>query len=1248
MKILGLDLGVGSVGWCLIEVDSKYNPIAILGMGSRILSLTPDESSNFDRGSGESVCSQRTFRRTARKMLCRYKMRRRLLRSLLSALGMLDSSDSLNRLSPLELWKLRADAATPGVRLSLPEIGRVLLHLNQKRGYKHAKADAADSKQTEFVQGVNRNFAEIRAEGKTYGQHFYERLTSTAATTGGGSKVATFRIRENVFPRRAYEDEFDTIMRVQREFYPEVLTDDVIAGLRNAIFYQRPLKSCKHLVSVCEFEGKRYTTADGREVFGGPKVAPRTSPLAQVCRLYEVINNIRLVNVRNKDAAPIPDGIVSSEARKSQYQYVFTAEERERIFEFLNTHEKMTVTDLLKQIGLKRSDGFRPDQSLGKGIQGNKTYTELFKALEGVPGREEMLRFNLKFVDGNADPATGEVRRVVSPDFINEPLYRLWHTAYSIADREELAAALAKNFGIGDPAVVDRIFAIDFTGAGFSNRSARFMRRIIPYLAEGMVYSDAAAAAGVNHSASVTAEENAVRTLADHIEILRKGSLRQPVIEKILNQMIHVVNGLTERFGPIDEVRVELARSLKQSAKERSEATTAINAREKENKALAERIAEYGLTPSRRSIQKLRLWDEAEHVCMYCGQPVSATEFLKGDAEVEHIIPRSIFFDDSLSNKTCACSRCNKAKNNRTAYDYMKEDHTEEEFRAYVSRVEAMAEAKRISRTKRDRLLCPKEEIPADFLERDLRQSQYIARKAMEILRTAIRNVWATSGSVTDFFRHQWGYDRILHDLSLEKYAMADLVEEVEYEHKGQIHRRRQIKAWSKRLDHRHHAVDALVIALTRQGYVQRLSNLNAEHGNIHDELVKENADFERNKSQLELWASTRPRFDVETVRKAVEGIAVSFKSGKKLTTPGKRAIMRGGKKTVVQKNLLVPRGPLHQETVYGLIRIADGRKPLKYAFENPELVSDPAARRAIDALLAQFEGDAKKALKSLGKEGLEVTRKGKTVKITEVSCHRMEYVVRKDVSGLKYKDIPKIIDGAVRRCVEERFAECGNKDAAYQKSFVERPLMLPGAFTPIRTMRIATGLKPESMAAVRRDSSGNAVGYAKTGSNHHLAIYEDASGKKICSVTSMWDGVLRRLNGIPVIVEHPEDAWNTLMNVVDEDVRERLAASLPRPDWKFIMSMQMNEMFVLGLSEDEFNDAVRKNDRATLASHLYRVQKLADNDFNFRRHTNTIADDTKELREMGELRRFQSITSLLSLNPHKVKITPTGDFIYD
>lgn len=115
--------------------------------------------------------------------------------------------------------------------------------------------------------------------------------------------------------------------------------------------------------------------------------------------------------------------------------------------------------------------------------------------------------------------------------------------------------------------------------------------------------------------------------------------------------MIHVVNSLIAQFGPIDEVRVELARSLKQSAKERSDASTAINAREKENKALGEKIAEYGLTPSRRTIQKLRLWEETEHVCMYCGQPVSATEFLTG-------MPRSnISFRVRYSSTTVSRTR---------------------------------------------------------------------------------------------------------------------------------------------------------------------------------------------------------------------------------------------------------------------------------------------------------------------------------------------------------------------------------------------------------------------------------------------------------------------------------------------------------------------------------------------------------------------------------------------------------------
>ena len=136
--------------------------------------------------------------------------------------------------------------------------------------------------------------------------------------------------------------------------------------------------------------------------------------------------------------------------------------------------------------------------------------------------------------------------------------------------------------------------------------------------------------------------------------------------------MINVVNAIIVQYGTIDEIRVELARELKQSKDERNESFKRNNKSQKENEDISKRIAEYGIRSSRNRIQKYKMWNEAEQKCFYCGQPVNVEKFLAGtDIEIEHIIPKSLYFDDSFSNKVCSCQKCNHEKNNRTAYDYM-------------------------------------------------------------------------------------------------------------------------------------------------------------------------------------------------------------------------------------------------------------------------------------------------------------------------------------------------------------------------------------------------------------------------------------------------------------------------------------------------------------------------------------------------------------------------------------------------
>ncbi len=232
-KILGLDLGTNSIGWALIETEDS-NPKSILAMGSRIVPLTTDDSTQFAKGQAITKNADRTQKRTARKGLNRCQMRRAMLTEELRRYGMLPERTDENI---IDLWRLRSDAATEGKQLSLPQIGRVLYHINQKRGYKHSKADnSADTKQTKYVEAVNQRYRDIQACHQTIGQYFYEQLLSSAVQTPSGPYY-TYRIKDQVLPREAYIAEFDRIMQVQRVFYPDVLTDELIDTLRNHIIF---------------------------------------------------------------------------------------------------------------------------------------------------------------------------------------------------------------------------------------------------------------------------------------------------------------------------------------------------------------------------------------------------------------------------------------------------------------------------------------------------------------------------------------------------------------------------------------------------------------------------------------------------------------------------------------------------------------------------------------------------------------------------------------------------------------------------------------------------------------------------------------------------------------------------------------------------------------------------------------------------------------------------------------------------
>ena len=758
-------------------------------------------------------------------------------------------------------------------------------------------------------------------------------------------------------------------MAAQRVHYPDILTDEFIRMLRDeVIFMQRPLKSCKHLVSLCEFEKQekvmRVQQDDGkggrqlveRKIKFGPKVAPKSSPLFQLCRIYEAVNNIRLTR---------PDGSPRD----------ITPEERAKIVAHLQSSASLSFAALKK---LLKEKALIADQLTSKsGLKGNSTRVALATALQPYPQYHHLLDMELETRMMSVqltDEETGEVTErevaIVTDSYVRQPLYRLWHILYSIEERDAMRRALITQLGMKeedlDGGLLDQLYRLDFVKPGYGNKSAKFICKLLPQLQQGLGYSEACAAVGYRHSNSPTSEEITERMLLEKIPLLQRNELRQPLVEKILNQMINLVNALKAEYG-VDEVRVELARELKMSREERECMAEGNRRREKENKAIAEKIQKCGFFPTKSRIRKYMLWEEAGRQCLYCGRSIDEKQCLNGDdMEVEHIIPKSVLYDDSYGNKTCACRRCNKEKGNRTALEYIRAKGWEDE---YMERINERLKAKKISYSKYQRLRWLKEDIPSDFLERQLRLTQYISRQAMAILQQGIRRVSASEGGVTARLRSLWGYDDILHTLNLDRYDSMGETERVSRE--GETTEKLRIKDWSKRKDHRHHAIDALVVASTRQGYIQRLNRVSSESEReaMSGEIEMQKVTKTDKLSLLERWLTQRSHLSVRAVSDKVAEILISYRPGKRVVTRGRNIYRKktadGREVTCVQRGVLVPRGELMEASLYGKI-LSQGRERIVKRYPLHTLkgeVVDPRLRE----LIAEYNQEITSKVKAKG-----------------------------------------------------------------------------------------------------------------------------------------------------------------------------------------------------------------------------------------------------------------------------------------
>ena len=896
-------------------------------------------------------------------------------------------------------------------------------------------------------------------------------------------------------------------------------------------------------------------------------------------------------------------------------------------------------------------------------VEGNRTMATLFKAYQDIISLTGNGEYDFsKMPADEARSITSEIFTGLGykTDFLSfnplfegkaleqQPAYRLWHLLYSYTGDKSVTGNEALLAKIQELCGFEKEYATILSNVSlaldYGSLSAKAIRKILPHMMKGYEYSEACKMAGYNHSArSLTKEELANKEYKSRLDIIKRNSLRNPVVEKILNQMINVINEIIKTYGKPDEIRIEMARELKKSQEERELLDAAIRKNTAESEKLRKELEEeFGIQHvTRNDILRYKLYNELKlngYKTLYSNTYIPREELFSKRFDIEHIIPQSRLFDDSFSNKTLEVRDINIEKGNMTAYDYVAGKYDEKYLIDYESRVEELFAQKVISRTKRNNLLMKEEDIPSDFLERDLRDSQYIARKSREILEELVSFVVTTTGAVTSRLREDWQLVNIMQESNWNKYDALGLTEHYT-DKNGNIVKR--IKDWTKRNDHRHHAMDALTIAFTKRSIVQYLSNMNArsdKSSSIYGIEQKELHRDEKNHNLVFNAPMPLNEFRAEA-KKHLESILVSIKAKNKVVTKNiNKGKTKDGHQQIVQ---LTPRGALHNETVYGKIRNyeAEYRKvDGKFTEEVILRVSNQKCREALLNRLAEYDNNPKKAF--TGKNSLEknpiwlnadhshaVPLKVKLYKIVDV------FTIKKAVD--KDLKIDKVIDNKIRAILQQRLDEFVGDAAKAFSNLDENPIWLNEekgiAIKRVKIRGIANGepirVKRDIKGNIIKDENGNPIpnDYVNTGNNHHVAVFRDKEGKLQEHVVSFYEATTRAILGYPI---------------VDKEYRHS-------EGWEFLFSMKQNEYFVFPNEKTGFKpqeiDLLNANNWGIISPNLYRVQKFTTGDYFFRHHLETNVESDNALRDIT-WKRIRSIQDLDGIV--KVRLNHLGSIV--
>ena len=774
---IGLDIGITSTGWAVIEDKENGKPERIIDLGSRIFDAAekPKDGSPLAKDRRDA----RELRRRGRRKKHRIERTKRLLENY-NIISKKEFEEMFkNYKFQFNIYELRVMALDE--KITNKDLARVLLNFVKRRGYKsNSKSEEVENKESgKLLIATKKNEELMEQKGyRTIGEMYLKDDKFKLKDKNGdfildskGDKILKVRNTTDDYKstalRKLLLEEIKMILDKQKQFNP-LITDEFIEKYINIFSSQRNFDEGPGEPSP--YAGNQIEKMLGHCTFEkNEKRAPKATYTFEYFKLLQDLNHIKIEKTEVDD-----NGLRKRSKRE------LTVEERQKIKELAQEKTSISYDTIRKALKLGPNERFNmitykntlvlsPDSNKevekGKKLKEFESYHKIKTALN---------RIEKNYIDK------------LTKEELNNIGYAL--TVYK-NDNKRIEYLKGNTEHLTEEAI-NELLKLSFTKVG--NLSIKAMERIIPYLEKGLTYDKAVDEVYEDFRGSVNTEKKRKLRLRD-----LEQDISNPVVRRGISQAIKVLNAITlkyiDKYGKPDVVVIELARDMGKNFFDRNKIKKSQEDNMKNNERIKQKIIELGKTnPTGQDIVKYKLWEEQNEICIYSGKKIPIENLFTEAVDVDHIIPYSMCFDDTYKNKVLVLSSENRQKGNRVPYQYEKE--AGRDLEEYEVRVNNYIRNPK----KRDRLLRESftREDANGWKNRNIQDTQYMCKLMYNLVKNHLEfsdnlnfkeKVLSVNGSVTAHIRKRLG---------IEKTRDADT----------------------------HHAIDATVIAITTQNMINRIT----------------------------------------------------------------------------------------------------------------------------------------------------------------------------------------------------------------------------------------------------------------------------------------------------------------------------------------------------------------------------------------------------------------------------------------